>query len=213
MTVMHHPGDELLLSYALGASSEAVSLLVATHLSFCEICRNSVHVMEVAGGAMMSDVEPVVMTARSLQSVLARLDDKGPDVARTAKAFGDVPTTLRAYVGNEFSKARWVAVAPGLAHLPLLAHGGTKARLIRAKPGAAVSTHSHRGEEWTLVLTGSYHDETGFYRPGDVQSTTPEIYHRPVANDGPVCINLAVTDAPLIFKDALPSLLGKLFGF
>src|ERR1041384_6146992 len=75
--------------------------------------------------------------------------------------------------------------APGLAHLPLLAHGGTKARLIRAKPGAAVSTHSHRGEEWTLVLTGSYHDETGFYRPGDVQSTKPEIYSSPVANDVP----------------------------
>lgn len=213
MTIMHHPGDELLLSYALGASNEPVSLLIATHLSFCATCRNSVRAMEAAGGAMMSDVEPVAMTARSLQSVLARLDDKGPDVARTATASGDVPTTLRAYVGNEFSKARWVAVAPGLAHLPLLTRGGTCARLIRARPGAAVSTHSHRGEEWTLVLTGSYHDETGFYRPGDVQSTTPEIYHRPVADDGPICINLAVTDAPLIFKDALPSLLGKLFGF
>jgi len=104
-------------------------------------------------------------------------------------------------------------VAPGLAHLPLLSRGGTRARLIRARPGAAVSTHSHRGEEWTLVLTGSYRDETGVYRPGDLQSTTPENVHRPVADDGPVCINLAVTDAPLVFKDLLPSIIGKLFGF
>jgi putative transcriptional regulator len=213
MTITHHPGDELLLSYALGASSEPVSLLVATHLSFCATCRGSVHDMEATGGAMLSDLEPAAMNVRALQSVLSRLDDNIRDLAQPPQTSGDVPQALRAYVGTEFSKVRWTAVAPGLAHLPLLSRGGTRARLIRARPGAAVSTHSHRGEEWTLVLTGSYRDETGVYRPGDLQSTTPEIVHRPVADDGPVCINLAVTDAPLVFKDLLPSIIGKLFGF
>jgi len=213
MTINHHPGDELLLSYALGASNEPLSLLIATHLSFCATCRASVRDMEAAGGAMLSDVEPAAMNARALQTVLSRLDDKVPGLARPATATGDVPMTLRTYIGNEFSKARWIAVAPGLAHLPLLTRAGTRARLIRARPGAGVSTHSHRGEEWTLVLTGSYHDETGIYRPGDVQSTTPDIFHRPVADEGPVCINLAVTDAPLVFKDLLPSIIGRFFGF
>jgi putative transcriptional regulator len=213
MTITHHPGDELLLSYALGASSEPLSLLIATHLSFCATCRSSIRDMEAAGGAMLSDVEPAAMNARALQTVLSRLDDTVLDLARPPKASGDVPLALRAYVGNEFARAPWVAVTPGLAHLPLLTRGATRARLIRAKPGAAVSRHSHRGEEWTLVLTGSYHDETGVYRPGDVQSTTPEIFHRPIADEGPVCINLAVTDAPLVFKELLPSIIGRLFGF
>jgi putative transcriptional regulator len=213
MTIAHHPGDELLLSYALGASSEPVSLLIATHLSFCATCRASVRDMEATGGAMLSDVKPAALNPRALQAVLFRLDGNVPDLAEPPRPSGDVPLTLRAYVGNEFSQVRWVAVAPGLAHAPLLTRGGTRARLIRAKPGATVSTHSHRGEEWTLVLTGSYRDETGVYRPGDVQSTTPEIVHRPVADVGPVCINLAVTDAPLVFKDLLPSIIGKLFGF
>jgi len=76
-----------------------------------------------------------------------------------------------------------------------------------------VSVHTHRGEEWTMVLTGSYHDETGRYLPGDVQTTTPDIFHCPVADEGPVCINLAVTDAPLIFKGLLPTVIGRIFGF
>lgn len=213
MTITHHPGDELLLSYALGSSSEPVSLLIATHLSFCATCRDVVRDVEAAGGAMLSDFEPAAMNASALRSVLSRLDDQVPDAAQPAAFSGDVPMVLRAYVGHEFAKARWVAVAPGLAHMPILRRGSTRARLIRAKPGAAVSAHSHCGEEWTLVLTGSYRDETGLYRPGDVQSTTPQILHRPIAEDGPVCINLAVTDAPLVFKNLLPSLIGRFFGF
>jgi putative transcriptional regulator len=213
MTITHHPGEELLLGYAFGASSEPVSLLIATHLTFCATCRRSVRDVEAAGGALLSDIEPVQVNAQALQSVLTRLDDKTAEAGPPPAASGDVPQTLRAYVGSEFSKARWVTVAPGLAHLPLMTRDGVRARLIRAKPGASVSLHSHRGEEWTLVLTGSYHDETGLYRPGDVQSTTPEILHRPIADVGPVCINLAVTDAPLVFKDLVPSLIGRVFGF
>jgi putative transcriptional regulator len=124
-----------------------------------------------------------------------------------------VPGPLRAYIGNEFAKAHWMPVAPGLAQLPLVARGGVRARLIRARPGAGVAVHTHRGEEWTLVLTGSYHDAGGRYLPGDVQSTTPDVTHQPVADEGPVCINLAVTDAPLVFSGVLPKIVGKVFGF
>jgi putative transcriptional regulator len=46
-----------------------------------------------------------------------------------------------------------------------------------------------------------------------VQSTTPDVVHEPTANPGPVCINLAVTDAPLVFRGLLPKLVGRLFGF
>lgn len=39
MTVRHHIGDDLLLSYAAGTLDEASSLLVATHLALCPHCR------------------------------------------------------------------------------------------------------------------------------------------------------------------------------
>ena len=213
MTITHHPGDELLLAYAHGASSEPVALLVATHLSVCELCRRNVRDMEATGGAMLSAVEPAAMNVGALDAVLSRLDERAPANQAQAASRGDVPSSLQPYIGADFAKARWTAVAPGLSHLPLIARDGFRARLIRAKPGAGVSVHTHRGEEWTMVLTGSYHDETGRYHPGDVQTTTPDIFHRPVADEGPVCINLAVTDAPLIFKGLLPSVIGRIFGF
>ena len=72
-------------------------------------------------------------------------------------------------------------------------------QLIRTAPGAGVGTHTHRGEELTLVLTGGFTDATGSYRRGDLQTTTPEIVHRPVTDDDGTCITLAMTDAPLKF--------------
>jgi putative transcriptional regulator len=213
LSITHHPGDELLLSYALGAASEPVALLVATHLLACAACRKVVKAMEAAGGAMLAEVAPAKLNDRALNFVLSRLDEIQPAAKAMPAAQGDVPLPLRDYIGNEFARARWVPVAPGLAHLPLMTRGGTRARLIRAQPGAGVSVHTHRSEEWTMVLTGSYHDKTGRYLPGDVQSTTPDVVHQPVADEGPICINLAVTDAPLIFEGILPKVVGKIFGF
>ena len=213
MTIAHHPGEELLLSYALGAGSEPMALLVATHLSFCETCRKSVREMEATGGAILSNIEPVALGAQAFQTTLSRLSEQAPSVVPQTAVPGDVPSPLRAYIGNQFANVRWIPVAPGLAQVRLTTRGRARARLIRARPGSGVSLHSHRGEEWTLVLTGSYHDVSGQYNPGDVQSTTADFFHRPIANEGPVCINLAVTDAPLVFKDLVPAIVGKIFGF
>jgi putative transcriptional regulator len=213
MSIQHHPGEELLLGYASGAANEAVSLLVASHLALCLQCRVTVAAAEVAGGSLLTQVAPVALDQRAYQSVLSRLDAPSAAVLREAKLTSEVPAPLQAYIGTDFERVPWRHITPRLAHYPLVARGGTRARLIRAMPGAGVATHTHRGEEWTLVLTGAYHDENDRYAAGDVQSTTPDIRHQPVAEPGPVCINLAVTDAPLVFEGLLPKIVGKIFGF
>jgi putative transcriptional regulator len=213
MTITHHPGEELLLSYASGAADEAVSLVVATHLAMCEVCRTAVRRAEAAGGSLLADVSPVSLDQGAYQSILARLDGSAAEIVRSANLASNVPAPLQPYVGTDFDAIRWQSVAPGLAHYPLVKKGATRARLIRAVPGAAVATHTHRGEEWTLVLTGSFSDVTGRYAAGDLQSTTPDVKHQPTADPGPACINLAVTDAPLIFEGLLPKIVGKIFGF
>lgn len=213
MSITHHPGEELLLGYASGAANEAVALLVASHIALCAACRAKVRGVEAAGGSLLSDVAPVALGQNAYQAVLARLDEPTAAILRGANLGGDVPAPLQPYAGANFADVPWRHITTGLAHYPLLSKGGTRARLIRAMPGAAVATHTHRGEEWTLVLTGSYHDTTGRYAAGDVQSTTPELSHEPKADDGPVCINLAVTDAPLVFSGLVHKLIGKLHGF
>jgi putative transcriptional regulator len=213
MTITHHPGEELLLSYASGASDEAVALLVATHIALCAECRAVVRGVEAAGGSVLAGVAPVALGQDAYQSILARLDAPAAAIVRNANLGGDVPAPLQAYVGASYADIPWRHITTGLAHYPLVTKDGTRARLIRAAAGAGVASHTHRGEEWTLVLTGSFHDVTGRYQVGDVQSTTPDIEHEPTADPGPVCINLAVTDAPLIFRGLLPKIVGKVFGF
>ena len=213
MTIAHHPGEELLLSYASGAAREAVALLVASHLALCPLCRTIVASAEAAGGSLLADVPPVALNQGAYQAVLARLDAPSAQIVRSAKLRSDVPAPLQPYIGPDFDAVDWRHIVDGLAYYPLRTAGGMRARLIRAMPGAGVATHTHRGEEWTLVLTGSYSDVTGRYRPGDVQSTTPDVRHRPMADPGPVCINLAVTDAPLVFEGLLPKVVGRFFGF
>ncbi|HXC56038.1 MAG TPA: ChrR family anti-sigma-E factor [Rhizomicrobium sp.] len=213
MTISHHPGEELLLSYASGAANEAAALLVASHLALCSDCRMSVAAAEAAGGSVLSQVAPVALDRNAYDAVLARLDAPTAEIVRGANLAGNVPAPLQPYVGSDFDNIPWRHIVHGLSYYPLLTRDGTRARLIRAKAGAGVAEHTHRGEEWTLVLAGSYRDVTGRYAVGDVQTTTPQIRHEPTADPGPVCINLAVTDAPLVFAGLLPKIVGKIFGF
>jgi len=213
MSIAHHPGDELLLSYASGAASEAVALLVASHTTFCPQCRTRVQRAEATGGRVLAGIAPVAMSSKAYESLLARLDEPTREVVKAANLQSKVPAPLQPYVGGDYEALPWRQIGGGISHLPIKTRGGMKARLIRAEPGSGVFVHTHKGEEWTLVLTGSYTDRTGRYAAGDVQSTTPEILHQPTADAGPVCINLAVTDAPLVFRGLLPKLVAKFHGF
>ncbi|MEJ1970369.1 MAG: ChrR family anti-sigma-E factor [Rhizomicrobium sp.] len=213
MSITHHPGEELLLSYASGATSEAAALLVASHLALCAWCRADVRRAEVAGGTLLAAVLPVSLNERAYQAVLSRLDAPSAAIVRSANLASAIPAPLQAYIGADYDALPWRHVAGGISHLPIRTGGAMRARLIRAEPGSGVFEHTHRGEEWTLVLTGSYSDATGRYAAGDVQTTTPDVSHEPTANPGPVCINLAVTDAPLRFKGFLPNLLARFHGF
>ncbi len=50
----------------------------------------------------------------------------------------------------------------------VIAATGYRARLIRLKAGRGVPRHTHGGSELTVVLEGSFSDETGHYARGDL---------------------------------------------
>ena len=215
-TIVHHPADELLLSYAAGATGEAVSLVVATHLALCPLCRRTVAKAESIGGAMLETSTPVPLDADALNSVLSRLHQAAPMPATLKPPAGSaarVPEPLRSYLGGGLDDVRWTKITKGIAFKPLMKVGDARVQLIRSRPGHGVGTHTHRGEELTLVLSGGYTDVTGHYTPGDLHVATPEIVHRPLADQGEDCIVLAVSDAPLKFQSFAVGLIGKWFGF
>ncbi len=212
--IRHHPDDSLLLAYAGGAADEAVSLIVATHMAYCESCRARAAQLEALGGSLLQDLPPAPMSGDALQSVLNKLDEIKPVERPVRPASRDgTPQVLRNYIGSDLRDVRWRRMGPHLSYVPLFRRGAVTARLLRGVPGAETGTHRHGGQEYTLVLKGGFSDVTGSYAPGDLQIMEGEMRHNPVADAGEDCINLAVTTGPLKFENLFRKIVAPLFGF
>jgi len=213
MSVTHHPNETLLLGYGVGSLDTAMSLLVATHLCFCPQCRDFVRAAEKIGGALLNDIPAVAMQSGALSATLARLTKPEAETPAAVVSNDNTPPPLRAFLGQDLSTLRWHRVGPKLGYKTLYRRSGRAIRLLRGAPGSDVGRHTHRGEEYTLVLRGGYSDETGHYTPGDFQEAAAGDWHNPIADAGEDCINLAVTTGGLRFEGAVQNLVGRLFGF
>ncbi|HET7085300.1 MAG TPA: ChrR family anti-sigma-E factor [Rhizomicrobium sp.] len=222
--IRHHPDETLLLAYAGGAADEALSLIVAAHMAFCETCRARVRKLETIGGSLLEDLRPVALSDDALDAALAKLDKMLPEKPAPRRAYGasaragatiknGTPDVLRPYIGGDLRDARWRRMGPNLSYLPLFRRGPVTARLLRGVPGAATGMHRHAGEEYTLVLRGGFRDVTGDYGPGDLQMMEGDMRHNPVADTSEDCINLAVTTGALKFEDWPHKIVAPLFGF
>lgn len=207
MSINHHPSDALLLDYASGALGETWGLGIATHLALCPQCRRTVGLMEDIGGSLLEDLTPAPVSGASFDTLLARLDDVAPEPAASlpaAPASGSAPVLplpLRDYVGSDLDGIRWKQLGMGARQFILpAAQKGVTARLLWIPAGKPVPEHAHGGQELTLVLRGSFTDETGHYARGDLQEADESLHHQPHAAPGEDCVCLAITDAPLRFK-------------
>ena len=72
MTINHHPSEDLLLAYAAGDLGEAWSLLIATHLALCPVCRGAVRDAEAIGGALIDELAPEELSRDALEKTLVR---------------------------------------------------------------------------------------------------------------------------------------------
>jgi len=212
--IAHHPDDALLMAYASGTADEATSLIVATHLHYCIICRMRNRNMESVGGTLLEELAPQPLAPDALQSTLAKLDQVKPyERPRAPRSRDGTPGALRSYLGGDLRDVRWRKMGPRLAYVPLFRRGDMAVRLLRGVPGADSGAHSHQGLEYTLVLQGGYTDVTGSYAPGDLQVMEAGARHNPVADPGEDCINLAVTTGRLEFDSLLQKIAAPLFGF
>jgi putative transcriptional regulator len=212
--IAHHPDDELLLAYATGAADEATSLIVATHMTYCAICRLRGKTFDTIGGTLLQELQPAPLAAGALDATLARLDQVTPyERPRRAASRDGTPEVLRGYIGGDLKDVRWRNMGPRLSYVPLFRRGAVNARLLRGVPGADSGAHGHAGTEFPVVLQGGFTDVTGNYGPGDLQVMVDGMRHNPVADPGEDCINLAVTTGRLKFDSLLQRIAAPLFGF
>lgn len=205
MTIRHHMEEDVLLSYAAGDLDDASSLLVATHLALCPACRSIVRLAEDLGGVLIDDLNPVSMSADSLSQLMVQIETPAPEERpRPAVYCGQpiLPQPLRNRIGGDLDQVRWRRIGPGVRQMlfPCI-DGGATARMLWIDGGKGVLEHGHNGEEWTLVLSGGFHDGQRAFARGDIEYADPAVIHRPVADPGAPCICLAVTSASLKFFD------------
>ena len=213
----HHPDTELLLSHAAGNLPQGFALLIETHAAMCPRCRDALRQAESIGGGLLRTLEPAAVSPDILPGLLARLDDDVPQPDRSIRPpqpkHDGVPAPLRAHVPGAFDDLNWRTLAPGVkSHRLTVGNGDTNVRLMRFSPGRTTPAHSHRGQEMTLVLKGSFSDELGRYQPGDFEFADGSVHHQPIADTGEDCICLIATDAPLRFDNLVGKILQPIFG-
>ena len=198
----HHPAEDILVSYAAGSLPEPHSLVIATHLSLCPDCRRIAAGLDALGGAMLEELSPTLLEPDALEKVMARLDEPAPAAAPPAVSDAVLPAPLRAYVGRSIEGIQWKKLGRGIEEfrLPIPNTGGFTTRLVRVAAGREIPSHSHDGEELTLVLAGGFTDGAENYRRGDVAGADPSVHHRPVADPDGACICLIVTEGKLRFS-------------
>lgn len=206
--ITHHVPDAMLAAYAAGSLPQPFALVVASHVSLCVECRAALEAHQSVGGAVLETVGEVAISHSLKAHMFAQLDAPfAPEPAHKRSGIFPGPM-VAALKGRE---PRWKALGMGVRQDILMAGDAGSARLLYIPPGQAVPDHGHNGLELTLVLQGSFADETGHFGVGDLEIADEEMDHTPIAGHEAACICLAATDAPLRFRSFMPRLLQPLF--
>lgn len=206
--VTHHVPDAMLAAYAAGRLPKAFAAVIAAHISLCEDCRAALGAHHALGGAILEETSKVDVSTALKSDVLDLLDSPftpEPVYERKGVYPGPVMELLK---GRE---PKWKTLGMGVRQDILFGDAEGSVRLLFIPPGQAVPDHSHNGLELTLVLQGSFSDETGVFDVGDLEVADEHLEHTPIAGDGAPCICLAATDAPLRFRAFVPRLMQPLF--
>jgi putative transcriptional regulator len=203
-TINHHLDEATIVAFAAGTLPEAHGFVAATHVAYCDHCREAVRAAERLGGGLLMAEAGSAVTNNCRAATLANLDAVATSVQPVAaKTPGEVPAVLCNLLGNStLSDLHWKKKAPGVAtfEVPLSKSGKTHLQLLRIGSGRAMPEHGHGGEELTLILRGSYKDHTGRYLVGDVADLDGDTEHQPVVDSDEDCICLVATEAPARFK-------------
>ena len=211
--ITHHPPEDMLLDYSNGRLEAGFNLVLATHISMCAHCQESVRLYEGLGGEILENLEPVEMQSSAADALALIHDSKSQEAPEhaIAKNEDNLPAILAETLGVPLESLKWQKLGPGLRQHIIKLPGKAIARLIWIARGVAVPSHSHRGDELTLALSGGYDANDLSFTKGDVQWTDQTDPHQPRAMDDGPCLTLAVTDAPIKFENLIPRLLQPFF--
>jgi putative transcriptional regulator len=211
MTPKHHPMISVLKAASAGTLPPAARLIIEAHRLYCKQCDQTLQALDGFGGALLDTIEPIELSKGAFERLMSAIDAKSPPQSREQMVQAiDLPETLVRAEPDLRARGNWRFAGIGVQALDLSigAYDGTKPnvqalKLIQIGPNRRVPAHNHRGREWTLVLSGAFHDEDRTYGPGDVLIMDPGRHHHPIGDAGGPCTALILNEAPLAFTGVL----------
>lgn len=203
-----HPDTALLVDYASGSVHRAQAICLSTHLSFCAQCAQQVRHLEELGGDLAL-TEPAALSSGLLDKTLATLDSAEPPTPRpTAQARqiegrtdllngqSALPELVQKLITGIPAPAAWrkLSNSVSMARLPT-GQKDYEVALQRICAGGKTPHHGHTGDEFTVVLQGSFSDEDGVYSAGDFLYRGPGEVHQPLGALHEDCICLTAVSA------------------
>lgn len=221
MTPNHHPDPATLVAYAAGTLPNAISCVVACHLTLCRECADHARWLGVLGGVMLEEIKPSPADTAFAERAVAQWRPDGPPAAGPVDRVSTpdiddpvLPRPLARYLGKSVKEIPWRTVVKGVRqHWVKLPKGAGQIRLLRLTPGKVLLEHTHTGMELTLVLQGVYGDHTGEYLRGDVIEWTEGTLHQPHAGGDQDCICLIASENTPRFNRLIARLMRPILGF
>ena len=207
----YHPADELLMQFAAGQLTNALGIQVACHLESCKKCQLKVRLYEQLGGDLIDISTPVELETNAKSRLLSNLQKQKNTATslvsdeqsavyqqQIANANQRLPKPLRRFLPDYYENLPWTGFSKSIQSYDLpFSDERYTARFYKIAAGKELPQHTHKGNEFTLVMSGSFSDLSGDYHPGDFVLADTSTHHQPRAHEREDCICFAVTDAPL----------------
>jgi len=225
--IRFHPSSQQISEFVEGTLSPAVSLLVSAHSDMCPSCQKSIETeTERLADSILEDntatsSQPQGMDdAMSFDSMLSfitqmpasnegdivvskRSARKSVSIELDGRKF-ELPRTLHRYTDKT---GNWSSLVGKLWQAPVEVGNKGVANFIFMGQGGSVPEHTHRGNEYTLVIDGEFCDGLNSYDTGDFIYMDGNHTHTPRADKSEGCLVFSIVDQPLHFTSGLARLL------
>lgn len=210
--IKHHPTLEMLEQFSQGALPASLSVAISAHVEMCPCCAKKVAAYELENSNMVFDDGFTGELDMDFDQMMSSITaDSSADVAKAyepevieyhnAKAI--VPRAIASVTRSNFSHVGKLS----RSRLEL-DDGDARASLLQIAPGGEIPNHTHTGFELTLLLDGSFEDESGSYVAGDFIWLDGRHSHTPKTKDGCLCFTLV--NSALHFNKGLSKLLNPI---
>ena len=132
-------------------------------------------------------------------NTLAQLSKRARfEATASNSAATSLPKPLSRFVSTDFEKLPWSGFSKNIQEFTLpFSDKKLTAKFYKIAAGKELPAHTHRGNEFTLVMQGAFEDSAGTYNAGDFILADDDVHHQPKALPDCDCICFAVMDAPL----------------